>query len=74
MIETLCRWPACQIASTVAITDLKQVVSKTLIPTTCGLCSAMAWTNFAAGTSTPRSTTSKPTPRSIMITMSLPMS
>ena len=30
------------------------------MPTTCGLCLAMASTNFSGGTSTPRSTTSKP--------------
>ena len=38
MIETPSRWPACLIASTVATTDLKQVVNSTLMPTTCGWC------------------------------------
>src|ERR1700737_2362527 len=50
------------------------VVRKAEKPTICGLLVRTASTNFSGGQLTPRSTTSKPAPSSMMMTRFFPMS
>ena len=74
MILTLSLSPASVMASTVLFVDSMATVSRPLIPTISGACSLMASTNLWGGTSTPRSTMSKPSASRSATTMFFPMS